>query len=62
MIEDPSFKYLDLVASVWRRWTYRAFNEDADSEAGIYHLNPNFKYSQDEIERHIIACIHFSDE
>jgi hypothetical protein len=60
LIEDPSFRYLDLVAAVWQRWTYRAFNEDHDPEAGMYHIDPN--YSNQEILRHIIANIHFSDE
>lgn len=62
LVEDPSFRYLDVVAAVWQRWTYRTFNEDSYPELGMYHLDPSVQYSEDEIERHIISCIHFSDE
>lgn len=62
LIKDPSFRYLDLVASVWKRWTYRAFNEDSFAELKMFRLNPNVTYTETEITRHIIANIHFSDE
>lgn len=26
LIEDGSFRYLDLVGAVWKRWTYRTYN------------------------------------
>ena len=33
LIEDPAHRYLDVVASLWRRWRWRTFNED-------YSVNP----------------------
>jgi hypothetical protein len=60
LIEDPSFRYLDLVAAVWRRWTFRAYGEDPI--VGVYHLDPNVNYSQPEMDQRIIAFINFSDE
>lgn len=37
--------YLDLVAALWKRWNYRAFNEDHDPLVDMYHLNSTGNYS-----------------
>jgi hypothetical protein len=45
LVEHPSFKYADLVNSLWDRWVWRAFNEDADPTKNRFRLN----YSKGEI-------------
>jgi hypothetical protein len=47
LIEDASFRYLDLVAALWKRWTYRAFNEDADAKSDRNRLDPTVEYSKE---------------
>ena len=62
MIEDPAYAYLDLVASVWRRWVWRSFNEDYHISPFFGHLNGSESYSEEEIIRHVMHEIHYSDE
>ena len=45
LIEDPSYKYLEVVASVWSRWKYIAFNFDFATKDHNIHFDKNVKYS-----------------
>lgn len=39
LIEHPSFRYLDLIAKVWKRWEWLTFNEDYDVKMGLFKLD-----------------------
>lgn len=62
LVEDAAHRYLDLVAMVWQRWQWRAFNEDYDASAKLYRLNASQEYSDEELVRHIMYGVHYSDE
>ena len=39
LIEHESFLYADLASDIWRRWVWRAFNEDDNPERNRYRLD-----------------------
>ena len=53
---------MELVVSVWKRWTYRAYNEDVIPEKDFRRFNSSTDYTEAEVTRHIIFSIHMSDE
>ena len=53
---------MELVVSVWKRWTYRAYNEDVIPEKDFRRFNSSVDYTEAEVTRHIIFSIHMSDE
>lgn len=63
LINHESFKYADLVSALWKRWVWRAFNEDNDPSDNRYHINlPKEDMSLMEIVRHVIYDDHYSDD
>ena len=62
LIRDPAHRYLDLVATAWERWKYRAFNEDYNPDKHLWKLDPSTQYSEDELVRHIMYGLHYSDD
>ena len=63
LVNHQSFKYADLVSTLWKRWVWKAFNEDDNPSQGRFRLKqPKDELSMMEIVRHIMYDDHYSDD
>lgn len=61
LIEDQAFRYLDVVAGLWKRWVWRSYNEDYSSQPYMGKLEEGIEFSEEEVIRHVMMEIHYSD-
>ena len=63
LINHHSFKYAELVSTLWKRWVWRAFNEDPNPPHERYRLKfSEADISEDELIRHVMYDDHYSDD
>lgn len=50
------------MAGLWKRWVWRNFNEDYQDNPFMGKLNISEDYTEEEVIRHVMMEIHYSDE